>query len=126
MNILLSGGIEMSEIAAKENNWQLFNRTNSSFIDQENEQVFNIVSEVDLFGVKVDKVYIHWSFFTNKNFFSILEQVQIRADDFILLEKINLNRNFQVIKKPVYLTKWQKFKAFLGGKFKIQWNGENI
>jgi len=126
MNILLSGGLDFSEHIAKQNGWKLFGRTNASFLSDKNEQVLNVINEIDLVGLKVDTVYIHQSFFINPRFFAILKQTQLRSSDFVYLEKIDLSKEFQVIKKPIYLTKWQKFKAFLGGKFKIQWNGENI
>lgn len=121
MNILLSANVATGEKMAQLRCWKRFNRSNSSFIDLNGEQVLNIADQRDFEGLTIDKIYLHESFFMRHDFYSALFCLTLRTKWGNVLELIDLSQSFQVLEKPKELTKWEKIKAFFSGNFEIKW-----
>ena len=121
MNILLTGSLEKSLIWAKDLNWKQFNRSNSSFVDSNGEQVLNVSSFVDLIGNDIGKIYICDSFFYRKDIYVILKELSFRTEHERVIGLINFFAERQVIEIPKKLTRWEKIKAFFSGDFEIKW-----
>lgn len=107
MNVLLSKNLGISLNIAEKFGWDLFRRSNASFLTKDNEQILNVRNHFDLYGLTVEKIYIHESFFSSPDFMETLMQLQARYCDDDLFEKLRLNKEFQVIEKTIYLNKWQ-------------------